>query len=173
MDMMILEWIQQNIVCEWLTPIMAVITYFAEKGIGWILLAAILLIFKKTRRIGLSMGVALLLGLLLGEYGLKNIICRPRPFTEIEGFQLLIEAPHGFSCPSGHTTASFAAATSIFIYNKKWGALALVWAGLIGFSRMYFFVHYLTDVLFGIALGAVCALSAWWLIKTLWKKKEV
>ncbi len=169
MDMMILEWIQENIVCGWLTPVMRCITYFGEYGLGWILIAVALLIPKKTRWIGLSMGVALLLGLLIGEYGLKNLIQRPRPFN-VQEMALLIPAPHGFSCPSGHTTSSFAAATSIFLYNKKWGAVALVWAGLVGFSRMYFFVHYLTDVLFGIALGAACAVAAWWLLRLLRNK---
>lgn len=171
MDMAILEWIRQNIVCDWLTPVMKCITYFAELGIGWILLAAVLLIFKKTRRMGLTMGVALLLGVLLGEFGIKKLIARPRPFEELEALRPLIEV-HGFSCPSGHTTASFAGAFSIFLYSKKWGAIALVWAALIGFSRMYLFVHYLTDVLFGIALGLACGLAAYWLIKTVWKKKE-
>ena len=169
MDMLILDWIQQNIVCDWLTPVMKCITFFGEYGLGWILIAVALLIPKKTRWIGLSMGVALLLGLLLGEYGLKNIIQRPRPFN-VQDLALLIPAPHGFSCPSGHTTSSFAAATSIFLYNKKWGTVALVWAALVGFSRMYFFVHYLTDVLFGIVLGTACAVAAWWLLKTLRKK---
>ena len=127
------------------------------------LLALVLLIPKKTRWIGWSVGVALILGLLLGEFGIKNLICRPRPFAA-EEMALLIPAPHGFSCPSGHTTSSFAAATSVFLWNKKWGALALVMAALVGFSRMYFFVHYLTDVLFGVALGILCALAARWII---------
>ena len=108
MDMMILDWIQQNIVCDWLTPVMKCITFFGEYGLGWILIAVALLIPKKTRWIGLSMGVALLLGLLIGEYGLKNIIQRLRPFN-VQEMALLIPAPHGFSCPSGHTTSSFAA----------------------------------------------------------------
>lgn len=163
MDMAILHWIQENIVADWLTPLMRCITFFGEYGAGWILLALGLLIPKKTRWIGWSVGVALILGLLLGEFGIKNLICRPRPFA-VEEMALLIPAPHGFSCPSGHTTSSFAAATSVFLWNKKWGALALVMAALVGFSRMYFFVHYLTDVLFGVALGILCALAARWII---------
>ncbi|MBQ7970839.1 MAG: phosphatase PAP2 family protein [Clostridia bacterium] len=78
---------------------------------------------------------------------------------------LLNTAPHGFSCPSGHTTTSLAAATSLFLYHKKWGAVALVMAGLVAFSRMYFFVHYLTDVLFGVVLGIACALAARWIVQ--------
>ena len=169
MDLMILDWIQQNIVCDWLTPVMKCITFFGEYGLGWITIAVALLIPKKTRWIGLSMGIALLAGFLIGECGLKNIIQRLRPFHFRE-IALMIPAPDSFSCPSGHTTSSFAAATSIFLYKKKWGAAALVLAALIGFSRMYFFVHYPTDILFGIALGVACALAARWLILQLRKK---
>lgn len=159
-DVTILEWIREVLVADWLTPVFKGITFFGEYGIGWILIALTLLCFKKTRRIGWTMGIALLVGVLLGEAFLKNVIARPRPFTLWPEMTLLIPEPHGFSCPSGHTTSSFAAATGIFLYNKKWGTVALVWAVLIGFSRMYFTVHYLTDVLFGIVLGISCGILA-------------
>lgn len=52
---------------------------------------------------------------------------------------------------------------AIFHYYRKAGIGVFVFASMIGFSRMYFFVHYPTDVLFGAALGiltafVVCAL---------------
>ena len=166
----ILIWIRETIVCDWLTPIFRAITYFGEFGIGWIAIAVLLICIKKTRKIGWTVGVALLVGVLLGECGLKFLIQRPRPFFELADLQLLIPEPFGYSCPSGHTTASFAAATSIFFYHKKWGSAALVLAVLVGFSRMYFTVHYPTDVLFGVALGVFCAIAAWWTVK---KIKEV
>ncbi len=168
-DITIIEWIRDNLVTDWLTPIFKGITFFGEYGIGWIAIALVLLCFKRTRKIGLTVGIALLAGLLLGEVVLKNVIARPRPFTYFPEMTLLIPAPHGFSCPSGHTTSSFAAATSIFLYNKKWGAGALALAALIGFSRMYFTVHFLTDVLFGIALGVACACLAYYLIRRIRK----
>lgn len=168
-DVRIMEWIREVLVADWLTPIFRGITFFGEYGIGWILIALALLWFKKTRRIGWTMGIALLAGVLLGEAFLKNVIARPRPFTLWPEMTLLIPEPHGFSCPSGHTTSSFAAATSIFLYHKKWGALALLWAALIGFSRMYFTVHYLTDVLFGICLGILCGFFADRIVKKIRK----
>jgi undecaprenyl-diphosphatase len=169
-DLSILEWIRENLVTDWLTPIFRIITFFAEFGAGWIAIALVLVCRKKTRWMGWTVGAALLLGLLLGECGLKFLIQRPRPFEELEGLQLLIPEPIGFSCPSGHTTSSFAAAVSIFFFNKKWGGAALALAALIGFSRMYFTVHYLTDVLFGAALGIACAFAARWVVS---KIKEV
>lgn len=169
-DVTIIEWIRETLVTDWLTPVFKAITYFGEYGAGWILLAVILLLFKKTRRAGLTMGIALLAGYLLGEVLLKNVIQRPRPFTLWPEMELLIHAPSGYSCPSGHTTSSFAAATAVFCFRKKWGAVALAGAALIGFSRMYFTVHYLTDVLFGVALGVACGLAAWRLTGLIWKK---
>lgn len=167
-DVLIIEWIRNHVVTEWLIPVFKVITYLGNYGIVWILLAVVLLCFKKHRKAGLAVGAALLLGLILGEGILKNVIQRPRPFYLWPELQLLIPQPSGFSCPSGHTTSSFAAATSLFLYRKRWGAVALVLAVLIGFSRMYFTVHYLTDVLFGIVLGIACAL----VVYKLWKNAE-
>ena len=170
-DVQIIEWVRDTLVNPWLTPLFKGITFFGEFGAGWILIAILLLCFKRTRRIGWTMGIALLAGVLLGEVFLKNVIARPRPFTLFPEMTLLIPKPLGFSCPSGHTTSSFAAAFSIFLYNKKWGAAALVLAGLIGFSRMYFTVHFMTDVLFGAVLGVLLATGAYYLMKKFGRKE--
>ena len=55
--------------------------------------------------------------------------------------------------PSGHTTSSFACATIIFLTHPTWGILAYIFAGLMGFSRVYLYVHYCSDVLAGVVLG--------------------
>ncbi len=86
---------------------------------------------------------------------------RPRPFQLISrDIRLLIPPPSGWSFPSGHSCASFAAATAVFLRDRRFGAAALVLAALIAFSRVFLFVHYPTDVLAGAALGAVCAVGA-------------
>ncbi len=73
--------------------------------------------------------------------------------------ELLIPVPRDFSFPSGHTSSSFAASVSMLLNRKKGkfpilGIGALVLAVLIGFSRMYLYVHFPTDVLAG-AIQAV------------------
>ncbi len=171
-ELNVLEWIRETVVCDWLTPIFRIITFFGEFGAGWIAIALVMVCMKKSRKAGWTVGVALLLGLMLGEYGLKLLVQRPRPFEELAGLQLLIPEPFGFSFPSGHTTSSFAAALSIFYYHKKWGAAALGLAALVGFSRMYFTVHYLTDVLFGVVLGITCAFAARWIVDQIDKKRR-
>ena len=71
---------------------------------------------------------------------------------------MLIAVPKDYSFPSGHTFASFAAAVSVFLYYKKAGTAAIILAFLIGFSRLYLFVHFPTDVLAGFVIGVMIAL---------------
>lgn len=150
-----------------------VITYFGEAGLFWIALSLILLFFKKTRRCGIYAMVAIAAGFLLGELGLKNIICRPRPYQAFPDYtSLLIPPPGGYSFPSGHTTSSFAVATVYFKFSKKWGTLALVLAGLIGFSRIFLFCHWPTDVLAGVVLGIGVALLTLWLAPKIEAKRQ-
>ena len=53
------------------------------------------------------------------------------------------------SFPSGHTASAFA----LWLQNRRLGVPALVLAGFIGFTRMYLYVHFPTDILGGVALG--------------------
>lgn len=150
-----------------------VITYFGEAGLFWIVLSLIMLFFKATRKCAVCALAAIALGFLVGELGLKNIVCRPRPYQVFpQQVQLLISAPGGYSFPSGHTVSSFAVATVYFCHSKKWGSLALVLAALIGFSRVFLFVHWPTDVLAGVVLGVAAALMTVWLIPKIEKKRQ-
>ncbi len=76
------------------------------------------------------------------------------------GVRLLIEAPKDFSFPSGHTGASFAAAAALFFVGSRGWIPAAVLAALIGFSRLYLYVHYPTDVLAGALLGIAAGWAA-------------
>ena len=140
-----------------LDSIMPYITKLGDGGVFWIALALILLIPKKTRRTGAAMGVAMLIGLIIGNGLLKNIIARPRPFdirdTILPRNRLLVAPPTDYSFPSGHTLASFEAATALYKDHTVYGFLAFVLAILIAFSRIYLQVHYPSDVLGGAILG--------------------
>ena len=119
MDFQILYFINQ-FHCEILDKIMVVITHMGTKGIFWILVGVILLLFKQTRKCGLTVLIALLFSLIIGNILLKNIVARPRPCWIDETINLLISVPKDYSFPSGHTFASFAAAASIFLLQKSW-----------------------------------------------------
>ena len=161
-DLPILEWIQAYLQSDFLDTVMPIITLFGEGGIFWIAWAVILLIIPKTRKIGLSMIIALLLGLLVCNLTLKPLVARVRPYDLQEQdfgvyINLLINRQSDFSFPSGHTIASFEAAVVLLKYSKKMGIPALILAILVSFSRLYLYVHYPSDVLVSVVLGTAFA----------------
>lgn len=147
----------QSLHTPWLDVLMKEITSLGDHGIFWIFTGVILLCFKKTRIVGLCVILSLAAGFLVGNTFLKNVIARERPCWIDSSVPLLIHNPRDYSFPSGHTLASFEGAVSIWLYNRKWGTAALILAALIGFSRMYLFVHFPTDVLGGLILGVLIA----------------
>ena len=139
----------------------------------WVIIAVLLLIFKKTRRAGVSVLLAYLMVFLLGQIVLKHLISRPRPCQIDQAFALLVARPSSSSFPSTHSAWAFGAATAIFMQHRKLGAAAYVIAALIAFSRLYMFLHFPTDVLFGMALGIALGVLANQITKALWKRFAV
>ena len=179
-DLPILDWIVANLWCPFLDAVMPVITVLGDAGIFWIAVAALFLFIPKYRKMGLSMGVALMMGVVICNMILKPWVGRIRPYDyQFEVFQktipLLIERQHDFSFPSGHTIASFEAAVAMLLWNKKLGIPAMILAVLIAFSRMYLYVHYPTDVIASVILGTGLAFLGTYLVKkgwALWEAKK-
>lgn len=137
---------------------MAFITNLDEKGFIWILICALLIAWKPTRRTGLACLLALALVTLLANCVIKPLAARPRPYVAL-GLPLLIPPPGGTSFPSAHAASSFAAATVLFLRLRGWpGWTAVALAAAIAFSRIFFTVHYFSDVAAGTVLGILCAL---------------
>lgn len=169
MDVAILLWIQETLRSEFWTPVWKGITFLGDEGWFWIALGMGLLIFQKTRKTGSTVLLALIIGALITNVTLKNLVARPRPYVYTELIISLLAPQSDFSFPSGHTCASFAAAWVCWkrfpvLFEKKikrdqWqigkllGAAALVLAALIAFSRMYLGVHYPTDIVGGLLVG--------------------
>ena len=162
-DLPILDWIQANLQSGFMDKFMPFITIFGDAGIFWMVWAGVLLFFRKTRKIGIGMFIAMILGLLVCNITLKPLVARIRPDDlQLEEFgitiNLLSGAMHDFSFPSGHTIASFEAAVVLLKNSKKMGIPAMILAVLISFSRLYLYVHYPTDVIASIILGTIFAL---------------
>lgn len=169
-ELPILWWIREHLTHPFLDTVMPYLTSLADHGEFWILLAVILLCFKKTRKAGVAMGIAMACGYLIGNMGMKNLFARTRPYDMVE-VELLVDKLHDFSFPSGHTLVSFEAATALWFYHRRWGVAALTLAALIGYSRLYLFVHYPSDVAVGALLGVGIALAAC-AVTNRWIKKE-
>ena len=130
------------------------ITHLGDAGFFWIVTAVVLLFCKRTRRAGLSASFALIIGALITNVALKNLVARIRPYEAVDGLMCIIEKQPDFSFPSGHTCASFAAAFALYkTLPRRWGIVCLILAVLISLSRLYVGVHYPGDVLGGAAAG--------------------
>ena len=116
-ELKILNAIQTNLRSEFLDTIIPVLTHYGI--VFWIVLAVLFMCLKKYRTCGITMGAGMIMGLLIGNLILKNLIARDRPCWINDTVQLLIENPDDYSFPSGHTLASFIAAIVIFHFFKK------------------------------------------------------
>ncbi|MDR9825225.1 phosphatase PAP2 family protein [Vibrio sp. FNV 38] len=87
----------------------------------------------------------------------KNSFKRRRPPELSEQLISFITPSDRYSLPSGHTAAGFVMATLISYFYPPLAPIALTWAALIGLSRILLGVHFITDVVIGIALGVGCA----------------
>lgn len=144
-----------NIHNPFLDKIMIFITTLGNVGFIWLLIAGVLIVNKKYRSIGIVVFMAIIIQSILGEGIIKNIVQRERPFLVLENIELIIKAPTSYSFPSGHTAAGMAAAITLLYYFGKKAIPFLVLAILIAFSRVYLYVHYPTDIIGGMLLGAL------------------
>lgn len=168
-DFAVLDFIRDNLNCAFLDAVMPVITALGNGGLLFIACAIAMLFFKRWRKTGIMIGVALVLGLIVCNLTLKPLVGRIRPF-DLREIALLVTPPDDFSFPSGHTIAAFEFATVLMIRERKVGIIALVAAILIAFSRLYLYVHYPTDVLTSIALGTLFGFIGVGIVNVICKK---
>ena len=170
MDGRLLLWLKEFFAHPVLDDGMIFISRLGNKGFVWIAIGVVFLLLGFQNKIWRKRGLMVLLSL-AGNFLACNVILKPlvnrtRPYVLLD-YDILIPPVGDASFPSGHTAASFAAATAIYAINRKWGIVAYIFAALMGFSRLYLGVHFPTDVLG----GAVCGTVAAWLVLWLMEKK--
>lgn len=148
----VLEYINKKLKSTFLDKVLFIATKMGDFGFIWIFTAVLLLIFEYTRKLGVVFSGAFVLATILGNLILKPFFARKRPCDD-SSVKPIIKRPMGYSFPSGHTLTSFTAATVIASANVVAGVFAFILAGMIGFSRMYFYVHYPSDVIGGAVIG--------------------
>ena len=162
---------------SWMTSVMELISLLGKAGIALIVLSLVLLVIRKTRRFGTAMILGLAIGAVVVNLWLKVVIARPRPYADINGFYYPLWQMMGshtesdYSFPSGHTNAAFACMVPAFLLGKKsWSWLCLLFAFLMGVSRIYLVVHYPSDVLGGLIMGTLAGLLGVLIMKHLPEK---
>jgi undecaprenyl-diphosphatase len=161
-----------------MTYLMRAITMLADHGYGMIALGLVLFCFKRTRKIGLAALLGIAVGALITNVTIKPLVERARPYTHDmykamhEAVLALKESKRSF--PSGHTTSAMAAMFGIFLAaksKKRWWPV-LIFPVLMGFTRLYFVVHYPTDVIGGLIAGALGGLGGFALVYLLYRFLE-
>jgi undecaprenyl-diphosphatase len=98
---------------------------------------------------------------------IKNIVQRLRPCYEpvLQGLVHTVNGECGgrYSFVSSHATNSFdVALLSLLFIKRRWFTISIViWASVIGYSRIYLGVHYPGDVIFGALLGSIIGWSVY------------
>ena len=83
MELQILEWINNNLHgCSFINQFIAALSSMADSGLIWILVGLCLVYFKKTRAAGFTLLISLACGWILNDFIIKELVARPRPFTE-------------------------------------------------------------------------------------------
>lgn len=168
----VLDFIQSNLRCELLDFLMPRITSLGNAGALWIIITIIFLISKKYRKVGAVMFFALAADLVLCNIILKPTVARIRPYDINTAVTLLIPKQIDYSFPSGHTAASFASASAMYLTGCVYWKPAAVLAVVIAFSRLYLYVHFPTDVIAGAAIGIICGILGFKIYESV-KKRNV
>lgn len=156
-DKILIDFIHHGLRNPLFDKLMPIITHLGDGGVIWIIISIICLFKKDYRHIGLLCLSSLLLSTILTEGIIKNVVERVRPIIRYPISDPLIHIPKSFSFPSGHTASSFAVATILFILLPQYKIIPIVLAVLIGFSRIYLYVHYPSDVFVGMLVGILSA----------------
>lgn len=136
-----------------LNPLMVVLSKYGREYV-WIPLTAVLLIFRKTRRIAITLAASFVLAIIVGEVS-KYAFAQGRPFLYVHPDYLLVPQPHDYSFPSGHALIVSDGALVLMKQAPRWlWIVMLAEALLVSYSRVYVGVHWPVDVIAGWLLGA-------------------
>lgn len=149
-------------------------TYFGDGF--FIITLGLVLFFLKRRLLSLMILSSYLISGIIAQI-LKFFIEEARPafYLEKTNYPHFIEGVtlHNYhSFPSGHTASAFALAAvlSFAVKNKNYSFLFLLWAALVGYSRMYLGQHFMDDVFVGSLVGVLTSIFCWIIFQNIFNK---
>lgn len=166
----------QNIVFDVVMPVLTDLN--KEKVVLWSVGVLLIWMLVKGGSTGRSAAIALIITIIfsdqLNSSWVKHVFERVRPCHALDDVHLLVSCGSGYSFPSSHAVNNAAGAVVLAHFYRKWTWAFVLFAGLVGFSRVYVGVHYPFDVLAGFLLGAACGglvvvafvrIGAWWKLR--------
>lgn len=164
LDERLIERIQSKWRTSFLDLLMPRLSALGDFGAIWLVFVCLLISRKGYRELGIVMVYSLGCCTILGNFLIKPLFGRIRPCNRNKDVKILIERPKDASFPSGHSMASFCSATLLLQVHWSWGLVAIALASGISFSRVYLYVHYLSDILMGLLLGVLVAIAFMWIM---------
>ena len=159
MDLAIIESLQ-SVRTPFFDFVFNVLTYMGDIAFFIVLFAVFFWIYDKKFAVNFAINYGIIS--IFNSLVLKNIFKRQRPlyvskkYAPYEGYYT------SYSFPSGHSAAIGSVASYTLYETKKNGSkklfnivliVGILLSIVVGFSRMYLGVHYLTDVLVGLGIG--------------------
>lgn len=159
-----------------LTPIANALGAAGHYGVMFGVLGVFLLIFRRTRMTGAAILLGVFIAGALGEFAVKDLVARPRPFEMSDTFNAwwqFVGSPdaHSYSFPSGHVAAATAAMIALAYGARRWyvSLLGVLMILAMCIDRMYLQVHYPSDVLGGFFLGFFGGIVGYAIIQGVWR----
>jgi membrane-associated phospholipid phosphatase len=168
-DEALFRWINTDLANPFFDTLMPWITNLEKSPSGLAFLGLILafLVWRIGYRLLVGFvfaGIAVGLADATSHYLIKQYFQRARPSGLADA--IVRTFPHvGFSFPSNHAANNMAIAVVLGFMVPRWRPWFLMWALLIGLSRIYVGVHYPMDVLGGFLVGGTWATLVVWMMK--------
>lgn len=180
-EVALIQWLQANLMSNtFVLALFSFITDFGDTLFLVLLVGSVYWIYDK--KFGVYAAINIIFAIVANSL-IKNIFLRRRPYFDNPGIESLKTVDdrydiydikgQGFSFPSGHSCCGAAATLSFYRYsrNRKILAVFSIIYSLVAVSRFALGVHYPTDVIAGLLLGAFCSFAVPSVISRLGKVK--